>query len=112
MIDPEQVRHIALALEGTVDESKPDRLSFSKAGQTKGYAWTWLERVHPKKPRVPRLEVLAVRCPLGRKEILLEVAPDLYFDDDHYRGYPAILVRLDVIPEDELVALLKDAWRL
>jgi len=112
MIDPEQVRRIALALEGTVDESKPDRLAFVKAGQKSGYAWTWLERVHPKKPRVPRLTVLAVRCPIGRKDILLEAAADLYFDDDHYRGYPAILVRLDVIPEDELVALLKDAWRL
>ena len=112
MIDPEQVRRIALALEGTLDQSKPDRLAFSKAGQKASYAWTWLERARPRKPRVPRLEVLAVRCPIGRKEILLEVAPDLYFDDDHYRGYPAILVRLDAISEDELVALLKDAWRL
>ncbi len=112
MIDPEQVRRIALALEGTLDQSKPDRLAFSKAGRKASYAWTWLEHAHPRKPRVPRLEVLAVRCPIGRKEILLAVAPDLYFDDDHYRGYPAILVRLDAIPEDELVALLKDAWRL
>ena len=77
MIDPEQVRRIALALEGTVDESKPDRLAFVKAGQKSGYAWTWLERVHPKKPRVPRLTVLAVRCPIGRKDILLEAAADL-----------------------------------
>ena len=112
MIDPEQVRSIALSLEGTVDESKPDRLAFTRAAQKRGYAWTWLERVHPKKPRVPRLEVLAVRCPIGRKEILLEAAADIYFDDDHYRGYPAILVRLGAIPEDELIALLKDAWRL
>ena len=112
MIDPEQVRRIALSLEGTVDGSRPDRLAFSKAGQAKAYAWTWLERVQPKKPRVPRLRVLAVRCPIGRKDILLEAAADLYFDDDHYRGYPAILVRLDVIPEDELTALIKDAWRL
>jgi hypothetical protein len=59
-----------------------------------------------------RPEILAVRCPIGRKEILLEAATDLYFDDDHYRGFPAILVRLDAIPEDELIALLKDAWRL
>jgi len=111
MIDPEQVRRIALSLEGTVDESKPNRLAFSRGGKP-GYAWTWLERVQPNKPRVPRLEVLAVRCPIGRKDILLEAAADIYFDDDHYRGYPAILVRLDAIPEDELVALLKDAWRL
>jgi hypothetical protein len=39
--------------------------------------------------------VLAVRCRPERKELLLEAAPEIYFDDDHYRGYPAVLVRLD-----------------
>jgi len=111
MITPDQVRRIALSFDDTVDDSKGDALAFSSPGK-KQFAWTFLERVHPKKARVPRPDVLAVRCPIGRKEILLEVAPDLYFDDDHYRGYPAILVRLEVIAEDELTALLKDAWRL
>jgi len=111
MITPDQVRQIALALEGTIDESKDDRLVFSRTGKSQ-YAWSFLERIHPKKPRVPRLDILAVRCPIGRKEILLDAASDIYFDDDHYRDYPAILVRLDVIPEDEFTALLKDAWRL
>ena len=111
MANVEDVRRIALSFDGVLDESAPDRLAFTVAGK-KGFAWTWLERVHPKKPRAPRLEVLAVRCPLGRKEILLEAAPDIYFEDAHYTGYPAILVRLDVIPDDELIALMKDAWRL
>ena len=111
MAGPEDVRRIALSFDGVVDESAPDRLAFSVPGK-QGFAWTWLERVHPKKPRVPRLEVLAVRCPLGRKEILLEAASDIYFEDAHYAGFPAILVRLDAIPDDELIALMKDAWRL
>ena len=111
MITPDQVRRIALSFEGAIDDSKGDALSFSRPGR-KGFAWIYLERIHPKKPRIPRPDVLAVRCPIERKEILLEAASDIYFDDDHYRGYPAVLVRLDVVPEDELVALLKDAWRL
>jgi hypothetical protein len=28
-------------------------------------------------------------------------APDRFFDDDHYRGYPALLVRGPAIEEDE-----------
>ena len=111
MASPEDVRRIALSFDGVIDESAPDRLAFAARGK-KGFAWTWLERVHPKKPRSPRLEVLVVRCPLGRKELLLEVAPDIYFEDAHYAGYPAILVRLALIPDDELIALMKDAWRL
>jgi hypothetical protein len=110
-ISPDRVRQIALALDGTIDQSRDERLVFSRRGNA-GYAWTFLERVHPRKPRVPRPGVLAVRCPIGRKAVLLDLAPDIYFDDDHYLGYPAILVRLDVIPEDELAAILKDAWRL
>jgi len=111
MITPDQVRRIVSGFGDLVDDSKDDRLAFSRPGKT-GYAWTYLERVHPKKPRVPRLDILAVRCPIGRKEILLEAAPDIFFDDAHYLGFPAILVRLDVIPEDELAALLREAWRL
>jgi hypothetical protein len=111
MATPEDVRRIALSFNDVVDESLPDRLAFAVPGKT-GFAWTWLERVDPKKPRLSRLDVLAVRCPIGRKEILLEAAADIYFEDAHYTGYPAVLVRLDVIPEDELNALMKDAWRL
>ncbi|MET0271371.1 MAG: MmcQ/YjbR family DNA-binding protein, partial [Phenylobacterium sp.] len=76
-----------------------------------GFAWTCMERVAPKAPRRPRPDVLAIRCPMATKEMLLETAPDRFFDDDHYRGYPAVLVRLDAIGEDELTALLRGGWR-
>jgi hypothetical protein len=111
MITPGRVRRIALSFGDTVDDSKGDALSFARPGK-KQFAWTYYERVHPKKPRAPRQDILVVRCTIGRKELLLEAAPDRYFDEPHYHGFPAILVRLDVIPEDELVALMKDAWRL
>jgi hypothetical protein len=46
---------------------------------------------------------------MERKEFLIEAAPDIYFDDDHYHGWPAVLVRLDAIEEAELAVLLADA---
>jgi hypothetical protein len=106
----ERVRRLALALPLARDESTEARLAFTVAG--KGFAWTWNERVHPKKPRVPRLDVLAIRCELPRKELLIEAAPQIFFDEPHYRGFPAVLTRLGVIDEAELAALLQAAWRL
>jgi len=110
MAETERVRRLAMALPEATDDSEPGRLAFSVGG--KGFAWTYLVRAAPKKPRVPVLEVLAVRCPLEQKEMLIQAAPTVYFDDDHYRGYPAVLVRLDAIDEAELAGLLESAWRL
>jgi hypothetical protein len=107
MLDHETVRRIAAARPGAADKTEADRLAFKVGGQL--FAWSALQRVQPKKPRVPNPRVLAVRCPMERKELLIEAAPDIYFDDDHYRGWPAVLVRLDAIGEDELAALLADA---
>ena len=110
MVAIADVRRIAASLPGAVDLSKPDQLVFRASGNL--FAWSALRRVAPKTPRVPWLDVLAVHCPIERKEMLIEAAPDLYFDDDHYRGYPALLVRLEAIGEAELSALLADACAL
>ncbi len=110
MVDIADVRRIAASLPEAVDASKPDQLVFRAAGAL--FAWNALQRVDPKKPRVPCLEILALRCPIERKEMLIEAAPDIYFDDDHYRGYPAVLVRLDAVEEAELSALMADACAL
>ena len=110
MVDAARVRALAIALPAARDASEGERLAFEVAGR--GFAWTWNERVHPKKPRRPRPDVLAIRCPIERKEMLLVAAPEIFFDEDHYRGYPAVLARLDAIDEAELAGLLEGAWRL
>ena len=110
MVDIATVRRLALEPLGAIDASDERRLAFEVGG--KGFAWSFMERTAPRRPRQPRLDVLAVRCPIERKEMLIEAAPDRFFDDDHYRGYPAVLVRLAAIDEDELRALLEDAWRM
>jgi hypothetical protein len=110
MADSAKVRELAMALPEAVDGSEGDRLAFSVAG--KGFAWSYFQRVEAKKPRVLRADVVAIRCPIERKEMLIEAAPETFFDDDHYRGFPAVLVRLAEVQEAELAALLADAWRI
>jgi len=61
MADLNDVQRIALSLpETTMDD---DRIAFSvnNKGKRKGIAWVWMERIHPKKARVPNLSVLAIR---------------------------------------------------
>ena len=110
MVDTAAVRRLARKLPEVKDNSSAERLVFEVS--VKGFAWTFMERVVPKKPRRPRLDVLAVRCPIEKKEMLIDVAPERFFDDDHYRGYPAVLVRLEEIAEDELRDLLAEACSL
>ncbi len=55
--------------------------------------------------------VLAARVPdLGVKDALLADDPRVYFTTPHFNGYPAALVRLDLIAPAELRELLVDAW--
>lgn len=102
-----KVAKLALKLEGVSDASKPGYLAFSFAGEA--IAWTYMRRLTAKAKRLAELGVLAVRCPIERKEMLIEAAPSIYFDDNHYRGFPAVLVRLQAIKAAELSALLKSA---
>jgi hypothetical protein len=114
MADQDDVRRIALSLPDTVEDD--DRFAFSVRGtgkaKPKGFAWVWLERVHPKKARVPQPEVLAIRVDgLAEKEELLASGADKFFTEAHYNGYPAVMVRLAAVDVDELEELLTDAWR-
>ena len=110
MVDLDTARRLALALPGAQDSSSEGLTRFEVGG--KGFAWAYLARAAPKARRLPRPGVLAVRCRLERKVMLIAAAPERFFDDDHYRGYPAVLVRLAEVDEAELAALLQDAWRL
>jgi hypothetical protein len=54
---------------------------------------------------------LAVHCPVELKEHLIEARPDLYFDTDHFRGWPAVLVRMEAIDDETLKDRLEAAWQ-
>ena len=112
MASQADVRRIALSLPET--EEAPDRFAFSvrNKGKRKGFVWVWMERVTPKKPRVPQPAVIAVRvASLVDKDLLLTHNPAKFFTEPHYDGFPAILVRLAAVTVRELRPLITEAWR-
>lgn len=113
MATERDVRSIAATLPGVTISEGRFGLSVVNKGKEKGIAWSWLERVDPKKARVENRKVLAVRVDgETAKQALLSADPDKYFTEPHYNGYPGILVRLAAIGKAELAALITDAWRI
>ncbi|HEY5922134.1 MAG TPA: MmcQ/YjbR family DNA-binding protein [Kofleriaceae bacterium] len=107
------VRQICLSLPG-VSSEEPKWFAFgvTAKGKQKAFCWVWLERIHPKKARVPQPKVLAVRVADEiEKAALLGADPDKFFTEPHYNGYPAVLVRLANVTKPELRQLLTQAWR-
>lgn len=108
----EDVVRIASCLAGAVPNPTRFGFSVSVKGKLKGFVWVWLERVDPKKGRVPNPAVIAVRVPdLGTKEMLLSSGRPGLFTEPHYDGYPAVLVRLGDVDMDELEDLIVESWR-
>lgn len=62
--------------------------------------------------RVKDDDTLVFRCSLEDKEMLMAAAPRVYFETDHYKGWPAVLVRLSRASDKDLTASLIRAWRL
>lgn len=56
-------------------------------------------------------DVIVVLVDLDEKQALLRAEPDVFFTTPHYDGYPAMLVRLSAIDDDELAEVLEDSWR-
>ena len=106
------VRRIALSLPAA--EQVRGRFAFSvrAKGKLKAFVWVWMERVVPKKPRVPNRGVLAVRVAnVAERERLLAAEPAKFFTEPHYEGFPAVLVRLEAVTAADLKRLLTNAWR-
>jgi hypothetical protein len=111
MADQNDVRRIALSLPET--EEAPDRFAFSvrNKDKLKGFVWVWMERVQPKKARVPNADVIAVRVAnLNDKDVLLSMDTEKFFTEPHYNGFPAVLVRLPAVSAEDLEDLITDAW--
>ena len=61
--------------------------------------------------RLKDAETLVVLCPMEEKEMLMDVDPGIYFETDHYKGWPAVLVRLGKIGTPQLRHRIEQAWR-
>ena len=61
--------------------------------------------------RLKEEDVAVVLVDLDEKEALLRAEPDVFFTTPHYDGYPAMLVRLSAISDEELREVLTESWR-
>lgn len=112
MATQDDVRRIALALPGVEGSESPFAFSVAHGRARRGIAWVWLERVAPRRPRVPNPGVLAVRVAnVAQRDLMIAAEPDKFFTEPHYDGYPAALVRLDAVSAADLEVLLAEAWR-
>ena len=112
MADQDDVRRIALALPETTEGDEGFGFSVRNKGKDKGFVWSWKERVEPKKARIPREDVIAVRVINNEdKAALLATDEDVFFTEPHYNGFPAVLVRLPDVELEQLEELIVDAWR-
>lgn len=62
--------------------------------------------------RVKDPDTVVVMVSLDEKEMLLQAAPEVYFETDHYKGWPAMLVRIRTIAAKDLSQRLKQSWLL
>lgn len=112
MADLHDLHRVALSFPETTHEEGRIAYAVLNKGKPKGFAWVWMERVDPKKARVPNPAVIAIRVRNNvEKEMLIEAEPTKFFTEPHYNGFPAILVRLAAVDATELEALLRNAWR-
>ena len=56
-------------------------------------------------------ESIVMGIDFDEREMMLEVAPEIFHITDHYRGYPAVLVRLAPCDDAELRRLFERTWR-
>lgn len=106
MGDVRDVRRIALSLPDVTADQAETTFHVGKTGT----AWPYPERVHPKRARVPRLDIFVIRiADLDDKQALLEGEPEVFFTTPHYDGFPTVMVRLTEIDLACLTDLLTDA---
>jgi len=108
----DDIRQICAKLPGAVEGEGRFGFSVEVKGKAKGFLWSWLERVEPKKARVVNEGVIAIVVPnLTAKELIKESNPPYWVEDPHYNGYPAIIVRLSHIKPEEIEDLIIEGWR-
>jgi hypothetical protein len=107
----DDVRELALALPG-VEEATSRGTAVWRVGKL--VVWDRpmrardLEELGDEVPTGPVMG--AAVADEGEKRALIAAEPAYFFTVHHFDGYPAVLVRLGVIPRDRLAEVITDAW--
>ncbi|MBV9920910.1 MAG: MmcQ/YjbR family DNA-binding protein [Pseudonocardia sp.] len=109
MADAEQVRKLALSLDG-VEEIESDGFDFRVGGR--GFVWSYPQR-RPGRRRVIRTDVAVLYVgDEAEKQALLLGEPEMFFTTPSYDGLPFVMVRLERVDAARLAELITDAWRM
>ena len=109
MADADDVREIAMALDGTV-EIDSDGFDFRVAGH--GFVWSYPER-SPGRPRTIRTDIAVLYVgDEAEKQALLLGEPEIFFTAPGYDGAPLVMVRLEKVERRRLTELITDAWQM
>jgi hypothetical protein len=112
MASQADVRRMALSLPDTEEAANRFAFSVRNKGKRKDFVWVWMERLAPRKARVPQPNVIAVRvASLVEKDFMLTLDPAKFFTEPHYDGFPAVLIRLSAVSARELAPIITEAWR-
>ncbi|HET6232840.1 MAG TPA: MmcQ/YjbR family DNA-binding protein [Longimicrobiaceae bacterium] len=57
-------------------------------------------------------DTLVLKVNLFERRFLMDAEPETFFITDHYRDYPAVLVRISAIAEETLRERLTESWRM
>lgn len=101
-IDFDVVKQIARTLPDVEEHTSPRGTGFKVRGKLLA-----CEAVHAS----AEPGSLMVRIGSVKRQFLLEAEPDTYYLTDHYRGHPAVLVRLSKVSRKALRERLEDAVR-
>jgi hypothetical protein len=62
--------------------------------------------------RVKDAETLVFMCPHEEKAMLMEADPAVFYETDHYRGYPAVLLCLANADDTTIAGRIAAAWHM
>jgi hypothetical protein len=100
--DWDTVRVIAGSFPGAEESTTYGQPAFKVGGKL----FVWMS------PDRAAAGALAVRVDPDEKPLLIESAPDVYFETPHYHREPIVLLRLESIQSEELRDRIEDSWLL
>ena len=56
-------------------------------------------------------ESIALKMDFDTRDVMMEVAPEVFFLTDHYRPWPYVLAWIEHIEPDQLRSILTRTWR-
>ena len=94
-----QVKQVALSFPGALEKSSYGRPAF------------FIEKKFFTRLREEDKSIVMRVGSIEQRDMMLELDPETYFITDHYKDWPAILVRIAMITPTELKTMLERRWR-